>query len=81
MTIYRALELKEMLFLPVPVTALDLSAVTELDTAGVQLLLLAQRAARAAGGDFRLTAPSAAVREVLQLLGLNQLCTEAGAAA
>jgi anti-anti-sigma factor len=83
MTIYRALELKDLLFPPPPavaVTDLELSAVTEVDTAGVQLLLLAQRAARAAGRELRVTAPSAAVCEVLHLLGLDQLCAATEAA-
>jgi anti-sigma B factor antagonist len=83
MTIYRALELKDQLFPQAavsPATALDLSAVTEIDTAGVQLLLLAQRAARAAGHELRIMAPSAAVLEVLNLMGLDQLCATAGAA-
>jgi anti-anti-sigma factor len=79
MTIYRAVELKEMLFASAAAsraTALDLSAVTELDTAGVQLLLLAQRAARARGVELTLQAPSAAALEVLQRLGLEQMCTD-----
>ena len=82
MTIYRAVELKDLIFTPGPaVPVLDLSGVTELDTAGVQLLLLAQRDARARGGELRLQAPSAPVREVLDLLGLDQLCAAGGVAA
>ena len=74
MTIYRAEELKQALLEPLqPHTTLEvnLSAVTELDTAGVQLLLLAQRSAQAQQGDVRVTAPSAPVREVLELLRLD----------
>jgi len=81
MTIYRALELKELLFpaaRKVDTSVLDLSGVTEIDTSGVQLLLLAQRAAAAAGAEFEIRAPSAATREVLGLLGLGQLCADAG---
>ena len=83
MTIYRALELKEQLFPHAavsPVAALDLSAVSEIDSAGVQLLLLAQRAARAAGHELRIVASSPAVLEVLQLMGLEQLCAAPEAA-
>lgn len=53
--------------------ALDLSAVTELDGAGLQLLLWLQAAARARGGTLRLVAPSPAVAEVLGLLQLAAL--------
>lgn len=82
MSIYRAVELKEQMFGRGPaLPAIDLSAVTELDTAGVQLLLLAQREARAHGSELSLTAPSEAVREVLTLLGLGELVDENGAAA
>ncbi len=49
--------------------ALDLSAVPECDTAGVQLLLAARRAAAAAGQALRLDAPSAAVAEALRRCG------------
>ncbi len=49
---------------------LDLSAVTALDSAGVQLLLAARVQATEAGGSLRLRAPSAVVSEVLACLGL-----------
>ena len=80
MTIYRAMELKEFLFpaaRKVNISALDLSAVTEIDTAGVQLLLLAQHAAIGAGQPFEIRSPSAAALEVLTLLGLDQMCAQA----
>ena len=74
LTIYRAAELKPVLLQAVQPGAtleLDLSEVTELDSAGVQLLLLAERQARAQGGGLRVAAASAPVREVLQLLDLQ----------
>lgn len=52
--------------------ALDLSAVTEMDSAGVQLLLLAQREARCAGQTFQVVRASDAVRELLQFMGLAE---------
>ncbi len=51
---------------------LDLSGVTELDSAGLQLLLLAQTEATRRGLLFRLQHPSATVQEVLQLLRLDR---------
>jgi anti-sigma B factor antagonist len=47
----------------------DMSAVTEIDTAGLQLLLLARRAARAQGRPFAIVA-SPVVRAVLELCRL-----------
>ena len=62
MTIFRAEALKpQLLAEPVP-AALDLAEVTEIDTAGVQLLLLAQRR------GTRLQQASTAVCDVLTLL-------------
>ena len=74
MTIYRAAELKQELLEGLDLPGehqLDLSDVNEIDSAGVQLLLLAARSARLAGGTLRLLAPSAAVCEVLASLGLS----------
>ncbi|CAN7682065.1 STAS domain-containing protein [Pseudoduganella sp. LjRoot289] len=74
MGIYRAEELKQMLLAAVaaqPALELDLSGVSEFDGAGLQLLLLARDAARAAGGALRLAAPSGAVLDVLALTGLG----------
>ncbi len=73
MTIYRALELKRALLDGLEKSAsleLDLSRVTELDSAGVQLLLLAGKAARAAKRQLRVIAQSPAVLDVLELLNL-----------
>ncbi|MCE5233865.1 MAG: STAS domain-containing protein [Mizugakiibacter sp.] len=74
MSIYRARELKQTLHAPLEKTAtieVDLSAVTELDTAGLQLLLLAKRSAQARQGDLRIVAHSPAVGEVFALLQLD----------
>jgi len=74
LTIYRALELKPLILDEVAQRdrpSLDLSGVEEIDTAGVQLLLLAQREAHARGVELQLLSPSAAVREALELLWLS----------
>ncbi|MFN8075579.1 MAG: STAS domain-containing protein [Kineosporiaceae bacterium] len=52
---------------PAAVLDLDLAAVTELDTAGLQLLLLAARETALSGGGVRVVAASDAVRRVLAL--------------
>lgn len=72
LTIYTAAELKPVLLgeartCESPV--LDLSIVAELDSAGVQLLYLADREASAAGRTLRLTGCTPAVREILELVG------------
>jgi anti-anti-sigma factor len=51
--------------------ALDLSAVTELDTAGLQLLLLAQREADHLGGRLQITGASRSVLDVLAIAHLD----------
>ena len=50
--------------------ALDLSAVTEIDCAGVQLLLLASRAAQARGRRLLLAERSPCVSDTLAMLNL-----------
>lgn len=50
---------------------LDLSQVTELDTAGLQIVLMARRLASAAGRELQIAQPSPAVSEVLELLQLQ----------
>ncbi len=73
MTIYRADELKRALFAAIgesPTLEIDLSDVTEIDTAGVQLLMLARKVAEVRGCVLRLTAHSAAVVEAFELLNL-----------
>ena len=74
MTIYRALELKQLLLArPEESVAfeVDLAAVTELDSSGVQLLLLAKKEAQARQQELRLVAHSPQVLEVFALLNLN----------
>jgi len=74
MTIYRAAELKPALIDAVrahAAPALDLSAVTEFDSAGLQLLLAARREAARLGKPFAIAGTSPAVREVFALLGLD----------
>jgi anti-anti-sigma factor len=74
-TLDRAAELKQTLLSPLASAGeleVDLSKVTELDSAGVQLMLLAQRTAAAKGVELRYVAHSAPVMQVLRLLGLGQ---------
>ena len=74
MTIYRAAELKETLVEAIDRGAqleIDLSAVTEVDTAGVQLLVLARKLAQSKQQELRLTAHSPAVLEAIELLNLG----------
>lgn len=74
LTIYRAAELKPLLLDTLrgaAVLEIDLAGVTDIDSAGVQLLMLARRQALAQGRALRLIAPSAAVVDVLELLDLH----------
>ena len=83
--IHRANELQQQL-LPALVAArddggallLDLSQVTEIDSAGVQLLELARREAGRQRSTVRLIAPSATVQQTLALLGLSERFLSAG---
>ncbi|RZI84615.1 MAG: anti-sigma factor antagonist [Rubrivivax sp.] len=73
MTIYRAAELKQTLLTALDGAThleLDLHDVTEIDSAGVQLLLLAKGIAQSRSCDFRLVNHSPAVLEVFELLDL-----------
>lgn len=72
--ICRAAELKQRLLASLDdalVVELDLSAVTELDSAGLQILMLVDREAKARCGQMRLVAQSPAVEQVLGLLNLS----------
>lgn len=70
LTIFRAMELKAALLAePMPLE-IDLSGVTEFDSAGVQLLLLAKKTALAQQHELRLVSHSPAVLEVFELLNL-----------
>jgi anti-anti-sigma factor len=53
--------------------ALDLRGVTDIDSAGVQLLLSARRSLAERGDTLHLQAPSACVREALSVFGLGAL--------
>ncbi|RJF98911.1 STAS domain-containing protein [Noviherbaspirillum saxi] len=73
MTIYRAAELRETLLASLDGVArldIDLSSVTELDTAGVQLLIAAKKTAQARQQELHLVAHSAAVLEAFETLDL-----------
>jgi anti-sigma B factor antagonist len=73
MTIYRALELCTTLkgvFEGGGDLEIDLAGVTELDSAGVQLLLSARQTAQAAQRELRLVGHSPAVLEIFEVLGL-----------
>ncbi len=74
MTIYRALELKQEVLARLKESQaleIDLAGVTEFDTSGVQVLLLAKNAAHAGQRELRLVAHSPAVLEVFELLNLT----------
>jgi ABC-type transporter Mla MlaB component len=70
MTIYNAGSLKTRIINALGSASeleLDLSAVSEIDTSGIQLLILAKREAVAAKKAMRITAHSRAVGELLDL--------------
>jgi anti-sigma B factor antagonist len=77
LTIYRAAELGDALktvMAGVPdghELEVDLSDVTEMDSAGVQLLMAAKKTARASGREVRITGRSPAVDEVFATLRLG----------
>ncbi len=75
-TIYEAVQLREQLLAALQAQRdlqLDLCAVDEIDTAGIQLLVLAQREAQASGRRCEVVAASAVVREAVNLYGLDTL--------
>ena len=70
LTIFRAMELKPVLLAePLP-QEIDLAGVTDIDTAGVQLLMLAKKTALAQQRELRLVGHSPAVMEVFELLNV-----------
>lgn len=75
LTIFRSMELKELL-LPVAEcggsVALNLGAVSEVDTAGVQLLLSLKHSIEVGGGVVQIASASPAIHEALNLLGMSQ---------
>lgn len=69
MTIYHALEQKTLLLDALAerkILELDLSQVAEIDTAGLQLLLLVKRESNTAGKKLKVIAHSPAVRELIE---------------
>lgn len=74
MTIYNALELKERLLAPLdqcPHMEIDLAGVSEIDSVGLQLLVLAKNEAKARGKNLSISGHSPAVLEVLELCNLE----------
>ncbi len=74
MTIYTAMDLKHQLhtaMLDCTAVEMDLSQVSEMDTAGFQQLYLAKREFAGAGKTFRLTGQSPAAREILELYNMQ----------
>lgn len=74
-TIYTAAEMKAQLMEMLEKDAeieLDLSQVSELDTAGLQLLVMAKHECLARNGNLRLVSHSPAVLDVLNLCNMIQ---------
>jgi anti-anti-sigma factor len=77
MTIYTAAEVREKLLVPIAncrdtEIEVDLANVTDMDTAGQQLLIAAKIASVARRNSLRLVRHSPAVLEVLDLYGLGR---------
>ena len=73
LTIYTALELKDKLLTGLSTTEeleLDLSEVSEIDAAGLQLLIMIKKQAAISGKVLRFTGHSPVVVELLDLSGL-----------
>ncbi|NRR32113.1 STAS domain-containing protein [Oxalobacteraceae bacterium] len=74
LTIYRAADLKVELLAALrqqPTLEVDLAGVTELDTAGLQILMLAKQTATAEQRTLRLLGHSPAVLEIFEMLDLG----------
>jgi len=74
MTIYRAADVKTQLLdalRKTQVLEVNLSGITELDTAGLQVLMLAKQTAAADKRELRLLQHSPAVVEIFQMLDLG----------
>lgn len=73
MTIYQAEALKETLLAGIgrsDVIELDLSQVVEIDTSGIQLLMLAKRESQAHGKTLHIVAHSPAVHELIDFFNI-----------
>lgn len=79
MTIYSAAALGERVAAAIAgasgVAKLDLAQVTEIDTAGLQILLMARKLARSRAG-LELVATSPRVQALLRLCGLEDMLAE-----
>jgi anti-anti-sigma factor len=74
LTIYNAAQVAKDLLARVTdggMIAVDLDGVTEIDSAGVQLLLVTRREVLARGGTFRFLRPSRPVRDVIETFALS----------
>lgn len=75
MNIYSAIEVKKAFLENIYASeevSIDLSGVSELDTAGVQLLILARREAENMGKTLRIDAHSDATASILKLYGVRK---------
>lgn len=73
MTIYHAVDLKQRLITALQANdglELDLAQVSEIDTAGLQLLILAKREAARHGKSMKIVAHSPAVQEIIDFCQL-----------
>ena len=70
LTIFRAAQLKPLLLEDPRPLVIDLSGVTEIDTAGVQLLMQAKKMALQSQASLSLVACSPAVMDVLEIFNL-----------
>jgi anti-sigma B factor antagonist len=74
LTIYHAAEHKQQLLDALAgdgAVEVDLSQVGEIDTAGLQLLILGKREALRRGGDFRIVAHSPEIRRTIDFCNLT----------
>ncbi|QBK05859.1 anti-sigma factor antagonist [Hylemonella gracilis] len=75
LTIYRAAELKELLLQALGQSSgdleIDLSGVTEMDVAGLQVLMMAKQAAQALQRNLHLMNHSPSVVEVFEILNVT----------
>ena len=74
LNIYRAVEFRDALLKAIAGHGdldLDCTAISEFDSAGLQMLLAARREIAAAGGRLRLISPGAALLDVLRLSGVD----------
>lgn len=76
MNIYNAMDLKAALLKSIDEAEgvdLDLSGVSEFDSSGLQLLLLARKECERGGKQLKFTAKSASVESVIGLFNLGEL--------